>query len=129
MIEQWWGAVSRGDLGSVRSLLETGASVNKLDRYNQSALMIAARHGQTEVARLLIGHGADLDITAKYGLSALMLAVVNLHAGVSRVLVDAGANIDIKGTGAPGFDGKTAADLAEGNGQRELAEYIRRRGQ
>ena len=37
----------------------------------------------------------------------------------SGILVDAGADRSIQGSGAPGFDGKTALDIARG-GNREI---------
>src|SRR5207248_8244131 len=61
---------------------------------------------------LLIVQGAALDHTAKYGLSALMLAAVRGHTDVVSRLIDAGADVSLRGTGAPGFAGKTALDLA-----------------
>jgi ankyrin repeat protein len=73
---------------------------------------------------LLIDHGAALDVTAKYGLSALMLAVINRHEGIARRLVAAGADLALRGSGAPGFAGKTARALADDSGQVELAAHI-----
>jgi hypothetical protein len=60
----------------------------------------------------LLRSGASLDITAKFGLSATMLAVVGHHEEIARAVAEAGAGLTLTGTGAPGFSGKTAADLA-----------------
>ena len=65
-----------------------------------------------DLARSRRWYGADLNATAKYRLSALMLAVIAGHADVARRLVSAGADLTITGSGAPGFEGKTAHDLA-----------------
>ena len=43
-----------------------------------------------------------------------MLAVINGRDAIVGVLADAGADLTIGGTGAPGFAGKTALDLAAG---------------
>jgi hypothetical protein len=64
-------------------------------------------------------------VTAKFGLSALMLAIVNRHQSVARDLVDGGADLSLRGSGAPGFAGKTAHDLAFESGQPDLANHIR----
>ena len=73
----------------------------------------------------LVAAGADLDVTAKYSLSALMLAITAGHVEVARVLARAGANLDIRGSGAPGFAGKTAHDLAMGLDMKDLSAELR----
>jgi len=42
----------------------------------------------------------------------VMLAVIAGHKEIARALAHAGADLTLQGTGAPGFAGKTAADLA-----------------
>ena len=71
-----------------------------------------------------VDHGANLDHTSKFHLSALMLAVVAGHHAIARTLVRTGADTTIVGTGAPGFDGKTADDLASERGDKRLATFI-----
>lgn len=124
MEARWEAAVRRGDAAAVRDLIQRGCAVDALDRYGQTGLMLAARSGHLEVARLLVEHGADLDVAAKFNLTALMLAVVNRRADVARLLVRAGASLTHRGSGAPGFHGKTARDLALANGQLELATEL-----
>lgn len=108
----------------MRRLADAGADLDAKDRYGQTALMLAARHGRTAMVQLLLERGAARDVTAKYGLSALMLAVVNRHIEVVRALVDAGADLSKRGSGAPGFFGKTALDLARGQGDETMAALI-----
>jgi uncharacterized protein (DUF924 family) len=86
--------------------------------------MVAAHAGQHDVVTLLVEHGATLDVTAKFGLSALMLAVVAGHPEVVRLLAHAGADRSLRGTGAPGFAGKTARDLALARGLDDLAAEL-----
>jgi ankyrin repeat protein len=88
--------------------------------------MRAAHAGQREAVQWLVAEGANLDHTSKFHLSALMLAVIGSHDEIARMLVRAGADTSIKGTSAPGFAGKTAADLAEEAGATKLAADIRR---
>ena len=45
-----------------------------------------------------------------------MLAVTRGHGEVVRVLIGAGAAVELQGTGAPGFAGRTAHDLAAARG-------------
>lgn len=123
----WERAITRGDVEASRQLLRAGASINARDRYGQTALMLAAHYGHRELVGLLIEHGADLNVTAKYHLSALMLAVVAGHTDVARVLARAGADLGIRGSGAPGFLGQTAYDLAVAREMEELYDELRPR--
>lgn len=125
MTAEFERAVQEGDATSVRRQLESGADVNARDRRGQTALMIAAERGHTGLVCELVAAGAALDHAAKYGLTALMRAVLNHHPEIVRLLVEAGADRSIRGSGTPGFAGKTAYDLAEAQGSAELAEMLR----
>ena len=127
MKKEWQRATSSGDLAQIRALVAGGQNVNDRDEHGQTALMNAARSGQEEVVRLLIDAGADLNVTAKYNLTALMLAIINQQPGTAELLIDAGADAQARGSGAPGFSGKTALDLAQERGFQQLAHSIRRR--
>ena len=67
----------------------------------------AARH---ELAVRIAGRGA---------------VVVAGHVEVARILAKAGADLSLRGTGAPGFAGKTAYDLAVERGMVELATELK----
>ena len=95
------------------------------NRYGQTGLMLAAHGGHREVAGTLIAHGANLNITAKFGLSALMLAVVAGHEDVAYLLAKAGADLSLRGSGAPGFAGKTAYDLALECGMVDVSAQLK----
>jgi ankyrin repeat protein len=113
-------AIKRGDAEDVRRLLGRGIDVDMRDRHGQTALMLAAHAGHREVVEALIAHGANLNVTAKYGLTALMLAIIAGHANIARLLADGGTDLSLRGTGAPGFAGNTAYDLAAARGMQEL---------
>ena len=125
MDEKWSRAIRQGDVEAVKEHLRSGIDINALDRYGQTALMLAAHHGHAEIVRLLVEHGADLNVTAKYNLSALMLAVVAGHENIARLLTHAGADLNITGSGAPGFAGKSAYDLAVARKMETLYEELK----
>ena len=128
MTREWKHAARRGSIDELERLVAGGADVDARDEHGQTALMLAAVEGHGHVVEWLVEHGAALDHAAKYGLSALMLAVVNGHVDVARILVRKGADLALRGTGAPGFAGKTAMDLAVARGERELVDILSSRG-
>jgi ankyrin repeat protein len=78
---------------------------------------------------MLLTREADPDAVTRetpLEVSALMLAIVRGHPAAARALIETGADLSIRGSGAPGFEGKTALDLAEARGDREVADVIRR---
>lgn len=125
MKREWDEAVQHGVLDDLQRLWAAGADVDARDRHGQTALMQAAVRGQAQVATWLIEHGAGLDHRAKYGVSALMLAVINGHTQVVQRLLDAGADRDLRGSGAPGFAGKTALELAADRDDQAMVAQLR----
>jgi uncharacterized protein len=123
----WEQAAQSGDVAVLRRMLRSGHNVDAIDGHGLTALMRASHEGRADAVTLLIAQGAALDHTSKFGLSALMLAVICGHSRIARALVTAGADTAIRGTGAPGFLGKTAADLADEQGNKRLATFIRSR--
>src|SRR5688572_2157540 len=79
MTKQWKAAVHQASVAALQDLLTAGADIDARDEHGQTALMLSALAGHTDVVKFLIEHGAALDHTAKFGLSALMLAVINGH--------------------------------------------------
>ena len=123
MRKDWEEAAKRGDAPFLAAEIFAGADIDALDRFGQTALMLAALYGHLDAVMTLIDAGANLDVTAKFGLSATMLAVINHHGSVARALAAAGANLRLVGTGA-GFTGKSAAQLALDIDATELAKDL-----
>lgn len=121
----WKTASQDGDARTILDLLCSGADVDARDHYGQTALMLAAQAGHREVVETLLAHRANLNITAKFGLSALMLAVTAGHVEVARMLAKVGSDLTLQGTGAPGFAGLTAHDLAMARGLQELSSDLK----
>jgi ankyrin repeat protein len=121
---EWAAARRRGDVEALRRQLDAGADIDARDGQNQTALMRAVYDRQADVVRLLVSRGAGLNHTAKYNLTALMLAVIRGQSEIARVLVEAGADVARRGTGAPGFAGKTALDLAIERGDVEIRRLL-----
>lgn len=120
----WQDAVDSGDVDALREMIERGADVNARDRYGQTGLMRAVIADRPRVVELLLAHAADPDVTAKFRLSAVMLAAINRRVEIARLLVRAGCDLTLEGSGAPGFAGKTAHDLAIAAGLPDLADEL-----
>lgn len=63
-------AVCKGDLESVKKIIEYGADVNKIIR-NMTPLMLAARYNHVEIIKVLLANGAKHYIENDHGLKAL----------------------------------------------------------
>ena len=129
MRQDWARAARTGDAAEVARLLDGGCEIDALDRYGQTALMLAALRGHVDVVRLLIQRGANLDVTAKYNLTALMLAIVNMREDIAIALIEAGSGLERRGSGAPGFTGLTALDLAQARELESVVAAIEARAQ
>jgi ankyrin repeat protein len=106
----------KGDAGTVRDLLASGADVNAMLRggfyvsggtgslpHHGTALMAAAMHGHVEVVELLLAAKANVEARSKYRETALMLAAREGRAEVVEALLRAKAKVN-----ARRIDGETA---------------------
>ncbi len=59
MRDDWRSAAIIGNYTDIASLLAEGTEINQRDRYGQTALMLAARHGRAKVLRLLLEYKAE----------------------------------------------------------------------
>ena len=105
-----------------------GADINKRDDHGQTALMLAALEGHERAVAFLAGRGAELNHTAK---SLPECAHACRHpraiAGSHSLLVNAGRRSRrSRRSGAPGFEGKTARELAAVRGYADVVELINR---
>ncbi|GMV01175.1 MAG: hypothetical protein AMXMBFR52_08310 [Burkholderiales bacterium] len=130
----------------------SGTRVDAPNRRGETALMLAALHGQAEVARLLVRRGAEInragwtplhyaatnghaelvrylldenayiDAQSPNRTTPLMMAARHAHAEVVRLLIEAGA--DPTARNDAGFD---AAGYLQREGQPELAAWVRQR--
>jgi uncharacterized protein len=116
-------AVSEGHTAAARLLIEAGADVSARSHYVAAAngrgfegrtpvarsaegkpeefasgwltpLMLAAREGHLDVARILVGAGADIDAAAGDGKTALAIAIFNGSYELASFLVDHKADVN-----------------------------------
>ncbi|MFZ2149018.1 MAG: ankyrin repeat domain-containing protein [Sedimentisphaerales bacterium] len=120
-------AIHMKDYAKAKSLIESGADVNKRKRRLDAPLHLAASSGQKDVAELLIAKGANINIRNSHGRTPLHLAVREDDRDMVELLVTKGADINAKSE----FDGwisGTPLDLAIDEGHTEIIELLRKHG-
>ena len=91
--EQLLAATRKGDLVSVKRLLDQGANINTRTRYDSTPLFFACDRGYVEIVRLLIERGADLNLHDNfYNATALGMAMSKKHHDVVALLIEKGAD-------------------------------------
>jgi hypothetical protein len=88
-------AAGRGDLHTVKMLLDQGYDVNMSDRNGYTALHLAASSGKTEMVKLLLSKGAFVEAKHYGDYTPLMDAALNGHRETVKALIEGGANTDM----------------------------------
>ncbi len=147
-------AIRNESLPMVELFLEAGADAKIRNKYDETAIMLASYHGQTEIVKKLYVHGAaidhegwnpllyaatnghnetiallltmgaDVNATADSGATALMMAVRGYHPKTVQLLLDEGAD-----PGARNKAGDTALDWALKRNHQALAKLIKQHSQ
>ncbi len=89
-------AAERGDVDTLRRLLDAGASINARDARGRNAVLAATQGGHEAAARLLIKRGADVNAQDEIADSAFLLAGASGHSGIVRAALGATPPPDFK---------------------------------
>ncbi len=84
-------------------LLDSGATVDPVDKWGRTPLMIVCEWGQTSMVTLLLDRGADLHARGRWQRTPFMLAARAGSLPVISLLLERGADIhaaDARGDGA-----------------------------
>jgi ankyrin repeat protein len=101
-------AAETGRVEVIRMLLaQFKPDVNAQDVDGSTALIFAARRGQTAAARALLDVGAKADLTDSHGRTALMYAALNGYPATAQLLMGRGAAVNARDKA-----GNTALTLA-----------------
>jgi ankyrin repeat protein len=86
-------AIIKGDVATVKLLIEKGSDVNSKTSGGITPLHLAAVSGNADVARLLLERGADVNARDNVGRIPLHYAS---NASVAKMLIEAGADINAR---------------------------------
>lgn len=87
-------AVWKGDILTVKELVEKGVDPRAQTKLGKSPLHMAATKEETEITRLLIASGADVNAGDQNGKTPLIEAVSAGRRANAEVLLSAGAKVD-----------------------------------
>ena len=125
--EAFFSAARMGDVATVKKYLEGGLAASSRDAKGNTALVIAAGRGQTEVLNLLLNSGADPEESTSEGLfeskTALCWAASQGRTNAVAVLINAGADAS-KPMARGVFAGKTPLMWASSQGRTEVVKII-----
>jgi len=90
-----WNSAQRGDLDSVRHLIESGSmNVDAEDKDGSTCLFSAVAGGHLPVIKYLLVHGADINKKNGRGETPLMYSLANKHEQVALYLLDQGGDVN-----------------------------------
>src|SRR5438094_8326356 len=81
----------------IEKLLKAGADVNSPNADGQTALMVVARSGKVEAAKVLLSHGADVNAKEQWrGQTALIWAAAQNQPARGKELIAHGADVNAR---------------------------------
>lgn len=118
-------AARKGDLDTVKALIEKGAPVEAKTPYGQTPLYLAAMSGHEAVVQFLLDKGANTDVRDTFYKASLLDFVLDRkHYGVAKIIIAKGndkADEDLKFVADAGQADLVQAVLAKGKpGQAAL---------
>ena len=97
--ETWFFEIRRGNLTTIRSLVQQGAQIEWEDDFGDRAIHLAAIDNRTELALLLLSFGASINAKNKRGNTALHIATEYAQIEMMQQLIAAGANLEERNRG------------------------------
>lgn len=107
-------AARKGDLATVKTLIDKGTPLETQTPYGQTPLYLAAMSGHQDIVQFLLDKGAKTDVTDRfYKASMLDFVLERKHYAVAKLIVT-------RGNDKPDEDLKTVVD----SGQTDLVQAV-----
>ncbi len=100
-------------------LLDNGANVNHVGRYDTTILEMAISNKDVEFCKLLIEKGADVNVKSNNGFTALMNASYEGHKEICELLIENGADVNVKNN-----HGLSSLMYASNKGNKEICRFL-----
>ncbi len=113
-------SVKIGNFQKVKEFLTKDVDINMKDVLGRTPLHYAARLGYFEIVKFLFSSGANICERDSDGFTPLLRGIQSRNMETVEFLISKGADINIKAK-----NGHHASNLAAGNGDSEMIEYIR----
>ena len=114
-----YSEVQKGDLETVKMLLDAGADVNAQGGFHGNALQVASHRGYRNVVGLLLENGADVNAQGGVHSTALEAASIRGHEDVVRLLLENEADVNAQG----GYHGN-ALQAASIRGREDVVRLL-----
>jgi len=121
-----YDAAWSGDFHGAFDALDDGADLTKgFGTYENTAIHVAARTGNTNILKIILARNAALDVRNKSRETPLMGAVRERNVGTTQMLADAKADLNAKD-----MHGNTALSHAQHHGERgkDFVDFLIARG-
>lgn len=113
-------AVSSNDMQGVKDFIRKYPKIVHSKNVNgETALFVAAREGNLEIAQLLISEDADVNEKDEDGFTPIYWASLRGNTEILKLLISEGADVNSKNA-----DGETPLHEAAAEGQYEAAEIL-----
>jgi len=91
-------AAAKGDLDTVKALLDSGVNINAKEEVTGfTPLIAAAYHGDLDTVEFLLEKGADVNAKTSRGVTALIAASIDENnTEIAKLLLDKGADVNAK---------------------------------
>jgi ankyrin repeat protein len=113
-------ASSKGDVSTVRQLINEGANVNETDSRGYTPLMYAVWSENVETIQILLNKGVNVNAKDSAGMTPLAHAVYhNSDIDIIKLLIKGGANVNVQTN-----DGQTLTDIAVSNFRGDILDEL-----
>ena len=114
-----FSAIRNKDVILLKTLIETGASIDERDNVGNTPLIFASAIKNNNIIKYLVEKGANVNEKNNFGDTPLMIASATENEKTVKYLIENGANINGKAN-----DGATALHFASLYGHENIVKYL-----